>query len=59
MVSKDSSFHPQNKPPAQYLIDDPILEKPGRLRVRDIDTSKQRLAGRLTEIGEKILEIGS
>ena len=58
-MSPDSSFHPGNKPPRQYLIDDPILEKPGRLRVQDIDISKQRLAGRLTEIGEKIIEIGS
>ena len=58
-VSPDSSFHPDNKPPIEYLVDDPILEKPNRLILNDVNTSKLPLAGRLTDIGEQILLIGS
>ena len=42
-----------NKPPKEYLIVDPnFLEKPGKLNLKNINTSSLPLAGRLTEIGE-------
>ena len=59
-VSYDSPFDPDNKPPKEYLIDDPkFLDKPGRLDLKHMANSKLPLAGRLTEIGEQILLIGS
>ena len=49
-----------NKPPKQYLVDDQsFLDKPGRLNISNIKMNKHPLAGRLTEIGEQILLIGS
>jgi hypothetical protein len=59
MVSVDSFFHPVNKPPKEYYVPDHILEKPGRINIREVNVSKQELAGRLTEIGKQILLIGS
>jgi hypothetical protein len=61
MVSVDSFFHPVNKPPKEYQVADYILEKPGRINLTQVNASapKQPLAGRLTEIGEQILLIGS
>lgn len=61
-VSLDSPFDPLNKPPKEYLEDDPkFLEKPGKINLKQIktNTKTQPLAGRLTEIGEQILLIGS
>mmetsp|Transcript_21855 Transcript_21855/g.33872 ORF Transcript_21855/g.33872 Transcript_21855/m.33872 type:complete len:186 (+) Transcript_21855:465-1022(+) len=59
-VSHDSPFDPFNKPPKEYLIDDPnFLDKPGRMNVHKLSVKQQPLAGRLTEIGEQILLIGS
>lgn len=59
-VSLDSPFDPFNKPPREYLEDDPkFLEKPGKIDLKKINTHGQPLAGRLTEIGEQILLIGS
>ena len=59
-VSKDNQFDPQNKPPKEYLEDDPkFLDKPGRLNLDKQGSSNLPLAGRLTEIGEQILLIGS
>ena len=60
-VSLDSFFHPVNKPPKEYYVADHILEKPGRIDLKEVKATapKQPLAGRLTEIGEQILLIGS
>lgn len=58
-MSVDSFFHPINKPPKEYLQDENILEKPGRINIKDVKAPKLPLAGRLTEIGEQILLIGS
>lgn len=35
-VSHDSPFDPVNKPPRQYLEDDIILEKPGKLNLKEV-----------------------
>lgn len=51
MVSEESFFHPVNKPPKEYYVPDYILEKPGRINIRDVNAPIQPLAGRLTEIG--------
>ena len=58
-VSFDSPFDPLNKPPAQHLKSDIILEKPTRLNVQSLERNTKPLAGRLTEIGQWILKIGS
>ena len=59
-VSYDSVFDPNNKPPKEHLLEDPkYLEKPGRIDLRQVNGKQLPLAGRLTEIGHKILEIGS
>lgn len=59
-VSLDSPFDPLNKPPKEYLEDDPnYLEKPGKINLKQINAPVLPLAGRLTEIGEQILLLGS
>ena len=59
-MSQDNQFNPNLKPPKEYLEDDPkFLDKPGRLNLSGKNTSGLPLAGRLTEIGEQILLIGS
>jgi len=51
-VSYDSPFDPTNKPPRQYIEDDKtLLDKPGRLNLREVTGSGLPLAGKLTEIG--------
>jgi len=50
-VSGDSPFDPVNKPPAQHLQADFILEKPGKLDMTKLERNSKPLAGRLTEIG--------
>jgi hypothetical protein len=59
MVSVDSFFHPINKPPKEYYVPDNVMEKPNQIRIGEVHAPKQPLAGRLTEIGEQILLIGS
>jgi hypothetical protein len=54
-VSIDSFFNPSNKPPKEYLENDPsYLEKPGKLDLNYVKANSpvRPLAGRLTEIGE-------
>jgi|TARA_B110001450_G_C17565027_1_gene458431 hypothetical protein len=54
-VSIDSFFNPSNKPPKEYLENDPsYLEKPGKLDLNYVKANApvRPLAGRLTEIGE-------
>lgn len=61
-VSPDSPFKRGNLPPAQYLNDDYAYAKnPTKIDpIRDGgDINKIPLAGRLTEVGEKILKLGS
>tara|TARA_B100000780_G_C20921089_1_gene366950 strand:- start:447 stop:599 length:153 start_codon:yes stop_codon:yes gene_type:complete len=49
-----------NKPPKEYLEDDPnYLEKPGKIDLKRVNAPVLPLAGRLTEIGEQILLLGS
>ena len=58
-VSIDSFFNENNKPPKEYYVPDYILEKPGKINIREVNAPKYPLAGRLTEIGEQILLLGS
>ena len=55
-VSKDSMFDPANKAPAQHLIPQNILDKPGRIDLTQLDASKIPLAGRMGELGKLILD---
>ncbi len=55
MVSYDSSFHPYNKPPQQYLDNDKILDKPCKIDLKGIDTKNIPLAGKLGQLGAKIM----
>lgn len=57
-VSKDNPFDPHNKPPAQHLLPEKILDKPGAIDVTTMDASKIPLAGRLGELGLAILKAG-
>ena len=46
--------------PKEYLESDyPFLDKPGRLKLKEIDTSGVIMAGKFTPIGEEILKLGS
>jgi hypothetical protein len=58
-VAPDSFFHADNKPPKEYYEPDYILEKPCRIDINNVNAPKYPLAGRLTEIGEQILLLGS
>jgi hypothetical protein len=55
-VCFDSPFDPRNKPPDQYVKPEVILEKPGKIDLTKIDTSKIPLAGKLGILGQKILD---
>lgn len=57
-VSKDNPFEHNNKPPREHLVADYILEKPGK--IKDIKTlgDSRPLAGRFSEIGERIFTLG-
>ena len=58
-VSPDSPFDKKNVPPQQYLVDDyKLLEKPNKLNLKDFDMTNIKLAGRLSEVGQKILTLG-
>ena len=59
-VSPDSPFDKNNLPPRCYLVDDKnIKEKPNKIELKDYDVSQMPLAGRLSEVGQKILTLGS
>lgn len=58
-VSIDNSFHISNKPPVEHLIPDKILEKPGRLSNLTELRDSRPLAGRFSEIGERIFSVGN
>jgi len=55
-VCQESPFDPKNKPPAQYLRPENVIEKPGQIDLTRIDASKIPLAGKLGVLGQKILE---
>lgn len=55
-VSYDSPFDPANKPPAQHLLPENVLEKPGKIDLKQYDATKIPLAGRMGELGKLILE---
>ena len=56
-VSKDNYFHPDNDPPEDRRRqgNTRILEKPGRLDLKQLNTTKLPLAGKMSNIGEQIL----
>lgn len=58
-VSIGNSFHASNKRPVEYLIPDFILEKPGKISNLSQLRDSRPLAGRFSEIGSKIFEVGN
>ena len=54
-VSYDSPFDPANKPPEQHMKPEKILEKPGKIDLKDYDANKIPLAGRMGELAKLIL----
>lgn len=58
-VSMDSPFDPHNAPPAQYLEDDYILEKPCKMNIHEVKGNGKPLAGKMSKIGAEIIRIGS
>ena len=58
-VSPDNPFDKHNQPPKQYLeYDYAIPKNPTKLDPKEIDISNVPLAGRLTEVGQRILALG-
>lgn len=58
-ISVDNSFHKSNNPPIEHLIPDKILEKPGKIGNLTQLRDSRPLAGRFSEIGEKIFSVGN
>ena len=59
-VSPESPFDKNNIPPKQYLqYDYQIPKNPTKQNPKEIDISNIQLAGRLTEVGQKIIAFGS
>lgn len=58
-LGNDNPFLESNKPPVDYLIPDKILEKPNKIQNLNLYKNDKPLAGRFSEIGEKIFEVGS
>ena len=54
-VSMDSPFDPNNKPPEQYIKPENVIGKPCKIDVTKIDARKIPLAGKLGNLGQKIL----
>lgn len=55
----DNPFEKNNKPPIEHLVPNYILEKPGYIKnLKELKDDKP-LAGRFTEIGEKIFSLGN
>lgn len=59
-VSNQSPFDKNHSPPPGYTIQDTrVTLKPTRINPNEIETNNIPLAGHLTEIGNKILTLGS
>eukprot|EP00347_Sterkiella_histriomuscorum_P000580 403375300 len=59
-VSGQSPFNKNNVPPKQYLeYDYEIAKSPTKLDPSEFDPKSVPLAGRVTEIGQRILDLGS
>jgi len=57
-VSMDNPFEQHNKPPIEHLIPEKILDKPGAIRNLNKLGDARPLAGRFSEIGERIFTLG-
>lgn len=59
-VSGESPFNKVNAPPPGYLINNQKLpQNPTKQNPGDVEFKKLPLAGQLTDIGQKILDLGS
>lgn len=59
-VSSDSPFYEGNSPPQQYLeIDYKLAEKPTKINPASIDISKIKATGKLSDVGKRILVVGT
>ncbi len=58
-ISQDNPFNISNKLPMDYVLPNKILDKPGNIKNLSEFMDERPLAGRFTEIGEKIFKLGS
>ena len=58
-ISMDNPFEKQNKPPIEHLLPNKILEKPGYIKNLKELKDEKPLAGRFSEIGERIFSLGN
>ena len=56
MVGPMSPFHPKNAPPEQYLTPEVIMEKPCKIDLTGVNTSKIPYSGKLGNLGYRIIE---
>lgn len=58
-ISTENPFEKSNKPPVEHLIPNKILEKPGYIKNLSELRDEKPLAGRFSEIGERIFSLGN
>lgn len=58
-LGSENPFLEGNKPPIDHLIPDKILEKPNKIQNLNLYKNDKPLAGRFSEIGEKLLQVGN
>ena len=51
-----SPFHPKNAPPKQYLTPEVIMEKPCKIDMKGVDTTKIPYSGKLGNFGYRIID---
>lgn len=56
--SPENPFNPKNVPPSSYCVPDKIIQKPNKMDLTVFDTKNVAMAGRMTELGDKILALG-
>lgn len=57
-LTSENPFLDGNKPPNGHLIPDKILEKPGLIKSLSAFKNEKPLAGRFSEIGERVFAVG-
>lgn len=59
-ASPDSPFYEGNKPPKEYLeFNYKLTDKPTKFNPASIDMSKVKATGKLSEVGKRVLEVGT
>ena len=57
-MNKNNPFTEGNEPPKDHLVPEKILEKPGKIKNLESLKSNKPLAGKFSEIGERVFEAG-